>query len=222
MVIHTDIWISLGEKRRARPSTSISTCPPWCDSQAVQSSRSLHTYPFLREVWALLRFPSIFFPMRVRRSVGPCVFVLSRVACPLAGWQCSQRVLPPPCAEKKKDFAPVLRVATTESKLSPPASFSVGDLAQISVYCLLTVLPETYLGERRSTHIQISDVLGVMTTSLMPAGPDVWHMLDTSSMRVSLSLSLSFPRASLLHEYAGHGRGVCTRARYGGNVRPCA
>ena len=60
--------------------------------------------------------------------------------------------------------------------------FLVGDRAQISVYCLLTVLLETQLSQQRSIHNQISDAFffsrGVMAPSLMPAGPDVWHMLD--------------------------------------------
>ena len=51
----------------------------------------------------------------------------------------------------------------------------------------------TSVSRQRSTPNQISDAFssGFMTPSLMPAGPDVWHMLDPSSMSVSLSLSLS-------------------------------
>ena len=47
---------------------------------------------------------------------------------------------------------------TPESNLSPPVSLPVRDLAQISVYCLVTMLPETELGQQRSTRVQISDV----------------------------------------------------------------
>ena len=75
--------------------------------------------------------------------------------------------------------------------MSPPVSFPVGDLAQISVYCLLTVLPENDLSQQRAAHIQLSDFFrGVMTPSLLDAGPDVQHMLDTSSLSVSFSLSV--------------------------------
>ena len=63
-----------------------------------------------------------------------------------------------PSLREKKSFTSVWEFATTGSNLSPPVSFRAGDLAQISVYCLLTVLPETCLSQQRSTHIQISDV----------------------------------------------------------------
>ena len=36
--------------------------------------------------------------------------------------------------------------------------FPLGDRGQISVYCLLTVLPETQLSQQRSIHNQISNV----------------------------------------------------------------
>ena len=36
--------------------------------------------------------------------------------------------------------------------------FPVGDRAQISALCLLTVLPETQMSQKRSIHNQISDV----------------------------------------------------------------
>ena len=36
--------------------------------------------------------------------------------------------------------------------------FPVGDRAQISAFCLLTVLPETQMSQNRSIHNQISDV----------------------------------------------------------------
>ena len=62
-----------------------------------------------------------------------------------------------------------------------PSSF-----AQVSAYCLLTVSPEIPLSQWRSTLNQMSDAFfeGVMTPSLLPAGPDAQHMLDPSSLSV--------------------------------------
>jgi len=59
--------------------------------------------------------------------------------------------------------------------------FPVGDLAQISMYSLLTVHPETSLSQLRSTPIQISDAFS------SGHDPVAQHMLDPSSISVSLS-----------------------------------
>ena len=49
-------------------------------------------------------------------------------------------------------------------------SFPVDDFALISVYCLLTVVPETYLSQQRSAHIQMSDVFSRGSRCLAHSG----------------------------------------------------
>ena len=64
-------------------------------------------------------------------------------------------------------------------------------LAQISTYCLLTVFHETLSQERYRPNLISMLFRGVVTPSLMFAGPDVKHVLDPSSMSVSLEFVIS-------------------------------
>merc|ERR1712136_142860 len=64
--------------------------------------------------------------------------------------------LTPPCVKRR--FHISLRVCYNRVEfVNSRFLFSVGHPAQISMYCLLTVHPETSLSQQRSTPVQISD-----------------------------------------------------------------
>ena len=66
------------------------------------------------------------------------------------------------------------------SNLPPPLPFQLVTLHRSQCTLFSQCFLRLKLSQQRSTHIQIFDVFfrGVMTPSLMPAGPDVQRMLD--------------------------------------------
>ena len=92
-------------------------------------------------------------------------------------------------------FVYVLRnLVCVTSTLFGRAEFVTASCTQISTYCLLSAFPELSLSHERSTPIQVSDAFrGVMTPSLMPAGPAAQHMLAPSSMSVVIVIAAGLP-----------------------------